>query len=200
MKVTFKSRNFNILAFRDAFATRIITWRIPGVLANHIEDIIFFNQSGAKTKCITQPFPRCQWLLVFPVLATPTVTFSRAYTWLCLWLRFLIGLFWLCFLSKLLEEKERNGANQKRKTYQLPRENLLVEVELNLFVGDVYTQLFKRIPFKIFKTKYVQDSNSVIIITGKENNGKCVVQHRWISTRQKQKTNLDILIFGEFLD
>ena len=68
-----------------------------------------------------------------------------------------------------MEEKERNGAHQIRRTYQLPRENLLVEVELNLFVGDVYAQLFKRIPFKIFKTKYVQDSNSVIIITGKEN-------------------------------
>lgn len=184
MKVTFKRRNFNILAFGNAFATPIITWRIPDVLANHIVDNIFFNQSGAKTKCLTRPFLRCQWLLVFLVLATPTVTFSRAYTWLCLWLRFLIGLFWLCFLSKLLEEKERNGTNQKRKTHQLPRENLLVKVELNLFVGDVYTQLFKRIPFEIFKTKYVQDSDSVVIISAKQNNGKCVVQHRWIRVVQ----------------
>lgn len=77
-----------------------------------------------------------------------------------------------------MEEKERNGTNQKRKTHQLPRENLLVKVELNLFVGDVYTQLFKRIPFEIFKTKYVQDSDSVVIISAKQNNGKCVVQHR----------------------
>jgi len=83
--------------------------------------------------------------------------------------------------------KERNEANLIRKTYQLPRKNLLVEVELNLFVGDVYAQLFKRIPFEIFKTKYVQDSNSVIIVSAKQKKGKCVVKHRWSSTRKKEK-------------
>lgn len=61
-----------------------------------------------------------------------------------------------------------------RETYQFPRENLLVEVELDLFVGDVYTKLFKRIPFEILKAKNVQNPNPVIIIPAKQNIGKYV--------------------------
>lgn len=63
---------------------------------------------------------------------------------------------------------------KKRKTYQFPRENLLVEVELDLFVGDIYTKLFKRIPFEILKAKYVQDPNSVIIFAAKQNMDECL--------------------------
>lgn len=68
-----------------------------------------------------------------------------------------------------------------RETYQFPRENLLVEVELDLFVGDVYTKLFKRIPFEILKAKNVQNPNPVIIIPAKQNIGKYV----WMSIAEK---------------
>jgi len=83
--------------------------------------------------------------------------------------------------------EDRKRPKVLRQTYQLPRENLLVEVELDLFVGDVYAQLFKGIPFEIFKAKYVQDSNSVIIISAKQNKGKQVVVYHWNSTQKNVK-------------
>lgn len=70
---------------------------------------------------------------------------------------------------------------------------MLVEVELDLFVGDVYAQLFKGIPFEIFKAKYVKDSNSVIIISAKQNKGKQVVIYHWNSTRKNVRL---VSIFG----
>ena len=70
---------------------------------------------------------------------------------------------------------------------------MLIEVELNLFVGDVYAQLFKGIPFEIFKAKYVEDSNSVIIISAKQNKGKQVVICHWNSTQKNVRL---VSIFG----
>ena len=70
---------------------------------------------------------------------------------------------------------------------------MLIEVELDLFVGDVYAQLFKRIPFEIFKAKYVKDSNSVIIISAKQNKGRQVVIYHWYSTQKNVRL---VSIFG----
>lgn len=53
-------------------------------------------------------------------------------------------------------------------TYQLPREDLLVKVELDLFIGDVYAELFKWIALEIFKAKNVQDTDPVIIIPAEQ--------------------------------
>lgn len=46
---------------------------------------------------------------------------------------------------------------------------MLIEVELNLFIRNVDTQLFKRIFFEILKAKDVKNSNiqAVIIFTAK---------------------------------
>lgn len=76
-----------------------------------------------------------------------------------------------------------------RKTYQLPRKNLLVEVELDLFVGDVYTKLFKRIPFEILKAKYVQNPNSVIIVAVKRNKDNCLIKRMAEIVHERKETN-----------
>ena len=75
-----------------------------------------------------------------------------------------------------------------RKTHQLPRENLLVEVELDLFVGDVYTKLFKRIPFEILKAKYVQNPNSVIIVAVKQNKDNCLIKRMAEIIHEKERS------------
>lgn len=43
--------------------------------------------------------------------------------------------------------------------YLLPGEYVLVEVELDLFVGDVDAELLKRVPLEVLKAKDVQDAN-----------------------------------------
>lgn len=79
---------------------------------------------------------------------------------------------------------------------------MLVEVELDLFVGDVYAQLFKRIPFEIFKTKYVQNPNSVIIVSAKHNNDNCFrkspvkIEHERKENLVKSVTKFDNKIYG----
>jgi len=57
------------------------TWSIQGALANQIEDIIFLNQSGARTKWAYATFPAlADGYLFFPRLPrSPAVTFFRAY-------------------------------------------------------------------------------------------------------------------------
>lgn len=54
-------------------------------------------------------------------------------------------------------------------TYLFPRKDMLIEVELNLFIGNVDTELFKRIFFEILKAKDIKNSNvqTVIISTAK---------------------------------
>ncbi len=39
---------------------------------------------------------------------------------------------------------------------------MLIEIELQLFIGNIDTQLFKGILLKIFKTKDIQDSNFML--------------------------------------
>lgn len=54
-------------------------------------------------------------------------------------------------------------------TYLFPRKDMLIEVELNLFIGNVDTELFKRIFFEILKAKDIKNSNvqTVIVSTAK---------------------------------
>ncbi len=47
---------------------------------------------------------------------------------------------------------------------------MLVEIVLNLFVGDVNTQLLKGITTEVLKTKNVQDADGVTIFTEKNKN------------------------------
>lgn len=46
---------------------------------------------------------------------------------------------------------------------------MLIEVELNLFIGNVDTELFKRIFFEILKAKDIKNSNvqTIIVSTAK---------------------------------
>lgn len=46
-------------------------------------------------------------------------------------------------------------------THQLPCKDMLVEVILDLFIGNVDTQLFKGITREILEAKYIQESNDV---------------------------------------
>lgn len=41
---------------------------------------------------------------------------------------------------------------------------MLIEVELNLFIGNVDTELFKRVFFEILKAKDIKNSNVQTII------------------------------------
>lgn len=43
--------------------------------------------------------------------------------------------------------------------YLLPGEDVLVEVELDLLIGDVDAELLKRVPLKVFKAEDVQDAD-----------------------------------------
>lgn len=54
-------------------------------------------------------------------------------------------------------------------TYLFPGKNMLIEVELNLFIGNVDTELFKRIFFEILKAKDIKNSNvqTIIVSTAK---------------------------------
>lgn len=53
--------------------------------------------------------------------------------------------------------------------YLFPGKDMLIEVELNLFIGNVDAELFKRIFFEILKAKDIQNSNvqTIIISTAK---------------------------------
>lgn len=54
-------------------------------------------------------------------------------------------------------------------TYLFPCKDMLIEVELNLFIGNVDTELFKRIFFEILEAKDIKNSNvqTVIVSTAK---------------------------------
>ena len=56
---------------------------------------------------------------------------------------------------------------KSQHTHQFPGEDLLIEVELNLFICNVNTKLLKGIPLEILKAKNVQDTNSEITTTEK---------------------------------
>lgn len=43
--------------------------------------------------------------------------------------------------------------------YLFPGEDVLVEVELDLLIGDVDAELLKRVPLKVFKAKHVQNTD-----------------------------------------
>ncbi len=43
--------------------------------------------------------------------------------------------------------------------YLFPGEDVLVEVELDLLIGDVDAELLKRVPLKVFKAKDVQNTD-----------------------------------------
>jgi hypothetical protein len=51
------------------------------------------------------------------------------------------------------------------QTHQFPSKDVLVEVVLNLFVGDVDTELLKWVCCKVLKAEYVQDTYSGTFIT-----------------------------------
>jgi len=51
--------------------------------------------------------------------------------------------------------------------YLFPGKHVLVEVILDLFIRDVYTQLFKWVAIKVLKAKYVEDSNSQALSAGR---------------------------------
>lgn len=53
--------------------------------------------------------------------------------------------------------------------YLFPCKDMLIEVELNLLVGNVDTELFERISFEIFKTKDIKNSNIQSFIGFTEN-------------------------------
>lgn len=48
--------------------------------------------------------------------------------------------------------------------YLFPGKDMLIEVELNLFIGNVDAELFKRIFFEILKAKDIQNSNVQTIV------------------------------------
>ncbi len=45
------------------------------------------------------------------------------------------------------------------RMYLFPGEDVLVEVELDLLIGDVDAELLKRVPLKVFKAKDVQNTD-----------------------------------------
>jgi len=49
-------------------------------------------------------------------------------------------------------------------TYLFPGKDVLIEVELNLFIGNVDTELFKRILLEILKAKDIKNSNVQTLI------------------------------------
>lgn len=52
--------------------------------------------------------------------------------------------------------------------YLFPSEYVLVEVELDLLVGDVDAELLERVLLEVLKTKDVQDANvqALVILSG----------------------------------
>lgn len=50
------------------------------------------------------------------------------------------------------------------KHYLLPGENVLVEVKLDLFVGNVDAQLLEGVLLKVLKAKNIQDANVQALI------------------------------------
>lgn len=54
-------------------------------------------------------------------------------------------------------------------TYLFPREHVLIEIILNLFICNVNAQLLKGIFFEVFEAKYIQNANAQLITipTGK---------------------------------
>lgn len=43
--------------------------------------------------------------------------------------------------------------------YLFKSKDVLIKVELNLFIGDVYAQLLKRVPLKVLEAKDVQNTH-----------------------------------------
>ena len=55
-----------------------------------------------------------------------------------------------------MNEREQCSSGAPR-SYLLPGEDVLVEVELDLLVGDVDAQLLEGVPLEVFKAEDVQD-------------------------------------------
>lgn len=55
--------------------------------------------------------------------------------------------------------------------YLFPSEYVLVEVKLDLLIGDVDAELLERVLLEVLKTEYVQDANvqALVILSGGEN-------------------------------
>lgn len=58
--------------------------------------------------------------------------------------------------------------------YLFPSKYVLVEVKLNLLIGDVYAELLKRVLFEVLKPKDVQDADvqALVILPGGDKNEK----------------------------
>lgn len=54
--------------------------------------------------------------------------------------------------------------------YLFPRKDVLVEVKLDLLVGNVDAELLKRVLLEVFKTKYVQDADvkALVVLSGED--------------------------------
>lgn len=60
--------------------------------------------------------------------------------------------------SQTIEDWKKNDFIRGRM-YLFPGEDVLVEVELDLLIGDVDAELLKRVPLKVFKAKDVQNTD-----------------------------------------
>lgn len=56
--------------------------------------------------------------------------------------------------------------------YLFPSKYVLVEVKLDLFVGNVDAELLERVLLEVLKTEYVQDADvqALVILSGGEKN------------------------------
>ena len=48
-------------------------------------------------------------------------------------------------------------------TYLFPHKDVLIEVQLNLFVGGVDTKLLEAVLFEVLEAEYIQDTDDVVV-------------------------------------
>lgn len=63
------------------------------------------------------------------------------------------------------------------RMYLLPGEDVLVKVELDLFIGDVDAELLKRVPLKVFKAEDVQDADvqTLVFLPGEKFKDRTII-------------------------
>lgn len=106
-----------------------------------------------------------KFILVFGFAFVFTMGMEKRKPFLCLYKMFKAFSLWFrsCFMSSVVHITHPRMHLYSISTYLFPREHVLVEIILNLFICNVNAQLLKGIFFEIFKAKYIQNANAQFI-------------------------------------
>lgn len=104
-------------------------------------------------------------LIYLDKIASPLVFFFRAF-YLSAWLK---G-FLLQIVSSLETPPPNRFSDFRVHYYLLKSKNVLIEIVLDLLIGDIYAELLKRISLKVLESKNIQDSHihTIVCTTAQE--------------------------------